>query len=585
MIDCLISLLPRNKNGFIITDARKEEGLRARVWMSTAEAQAVCRIVFRAGMGLVFALAVQARPAIYLHQVVNAASYYAPGLPGGSIAQGSLFTIFGAALGPTQAASQNSFPLVTTFSGVSVQVTQGSASVNAIPLYVSQGQINAIMPSNAPLGWASVWVNFNGKSNPSTVYIVHDSPGIFTFTGAGIGPAAIQNALNDGTLVNNSNQSSAVPGQTEQMYLTGLGPIASPDTQAPPAGNVATPVEVWVGGVPASVTYSGRSPCCSGLDQIDFVVPPAAPQGCWVPVYIRTSHNVVSNFGSLAINANGGSCSDSANPLSASIQSGGSLGIVSLDRMVVHEDVGVNAPVDVSTDYAGFLSLNNAGGSFAFVPFWSAPPAGTCTVYPGVGDFFDTGQVPQAPPATLDGGTQLSVSGPGGQKSVTTTQNVAALGSFLPLYSFANQLFLNPGSYTVKTNGGSSVPALSAAVTVPPPLVWTNRDQINTVSQSQSLTINWSGAVADQPVTILGVAADVPTNSSALFVCIAAPGASSFTVPAPILSALPSSRANPLASEDVIYLISSTGASFTASGLSSTWASGGNALGKTVTLH
>ena len=41
--------------------------------------------------GVLFAIATQAAPAIYPHQVVNAASYYTPGLPGASIAQGSIF--------------------------------------------------------------------------------------------------------------------------------------------------------------------------------------------------------------------------------------------------------------------------------------------------------------------------------------------------------------------------------------------------------------------------------------------------------------------------------------------------------------
>jgi uncharacterized protein (TIGR03437 family) len=208
-------------------------------------------------------------------------------------------------LGPAQGASQSSFPLVTTFSGVSIQVTQGSTTVNAIPSYVSAGQVNAIMPSNAPLGWSSVWVTFSGKSNPSPVYIVHDSPGIFTFTGTGIGPQRCQNAQSDGSLVNNSNQASAVPGQTEQIYLTGLGPVAAPDNQAPPAGNLSTLAEVW-GGVSASVDYCGRSPSCSGLDQIDFGVPANAPQGCWVPVSVRTLHTTLSNFASLAIGPNAG---------------------------------------------------------------------------------------------------------------------------------------------------------------------------------------------------------------------------------------------------------------------------------------
>ena len=543
------------------------------------------RSCLRVAGALALAITLHAAPAIYLHRVVNAASYYTPGLPGGSIAQGSLFTIFGSALGPSQGTSQSSFPLTTTFSGVSMQVTQGSTIVNAIPVYVSQGQINAIMPSNAPLGWSSVWVTYNGKSNPSPVYIVHDSPGVFTFTGTGIGPAALQNAQSDGSLVNNGYQNSATPGQTEQMYLTGLGPISAPDNQAPPSGNLATPVEVWVGGAPASVVYSGRSPCCSALDQIDFVIPANAPQGCWVPVYVRTSHNTVGNFTSLAISANGGACSDPSNSLSAAVQSGGSLGTVTLMRMAVHEDVGVNAPVDVSDDFATYSALNIASGPFSFLPFVSAPPAGTCTVYPAVGDFLQSGNVPESPPSALDGGTQLSISGPGGQKSVTTAQNGAPLGSYLPLYSLRNQLYLSPGTYSVTTNGGANVPGFTTSVTVPSALNWTNRDQITTVDRTQPLTINWSGAVSSQPVEILGVGSDLPTNSSALFFCVVPAGATSFTVPPQALSALPAARANPLASKDVIYIMTTSPSTFSASGLANAVTSGGYIAGKTVTFQ
>jgi hypothetical protein len=41
-----------------------------------------------------------AQPAVYLRGVVNAASSAPAGLPNGSIAQGSLFSIYGASLGP-----------------------------------------------------------------------------------------------------------------------------------------------------------------------------------------------------------------------------------------------------------------------------------------------------------------------------------------------------------------------------------------------------------------------------------------------------------------------------------------------------
>src|ERR1700690_1599431 len=114
-------------------------------------------------------------PAIYPHSIVNAASFLAPGLPAGSIARGSIFTIFGTAIGPPQGVQVSAFPLQNTFSGVSITVTQGNTVVSALPLYVRHDQINAVMPSNAPLGPVSVMVTYNNaRSNPSPISVVND---------------------------------------------------------------------------------------------------------------------------------------------------------------------------------------------------------------------------------------------------------------------------------------------------------------------------------------------------------------------------------------------------------------------------
>ena len=110
--------------------------------------------------------------------------------------------------------------------------------------------------------------------------------------------------------------------QTMILYGTGLGAGLNADNVAPQAGNLPTKVEVFVGGQAAAMAYTGRSPCCSGLDQIVFTVPPNAPLGCWVPVQIRTSGTTVSNTTTMAISANGSPCSDPLNALTASFLAG-----------------------------------------------------------------------------------------------------------------------------------------------------------------------------------------------------------------------------------------------------------------------
>ena len=531
--------------------------------------------------------AVSQIPAIKLHGIVNAASFATPGLPSGSIAQGSIFSIFGSALGPADGVSAGSFPLDTTLAGVTISVSQGSTTVAVLPLYVRQDQINALLPSNTPLGWVSVRVSRNNaRSNFAPLYVVRDSPGIFTFTGTGIGPAVSRNFVDPATVQLNSLRTPAKPGQVVTLYLTGLGPVAAPDNLAPPVGNLSTAVEVWVGGVPASILYSGRSPCCSGFDQIDFQVPSNAPGGCWVPVYVRTSHAHPSNFVSMAIDAAGAPCSDPSNHWTSSLVNGETLGLLSLSRMTVHEDIGVNAPIDITDDFLSFTAARQTGGVFAFSPWISLPPPGSCTSYRGIDDFLETGRVPDVSSApALDAGAQFQVSGSNGKRSVPLLGIGGPIGSYLPLYSLPNTLFLTPGSFTVTGAGGADVGAFQVSITIPNPLVWTNRDQTTNVARSQPLPLNWTGSAAGQTVAVFGVNSDLPTDSSAVFLCIAPSGASSFTVPAEVLSALPATQPTPLHSKSVIYLMASSDTPFSANGLKTALASSVYVTGKTVNFR
>ena len=113
------------------------------------------RSAFLVCLFLVTSAELLALPRIVPKGIVNAAGFVRPGLPAGNIARGSIFSIFGGQLGPEAGAVVSSFPLQTSLAGVSIQVTQGETSVDAIPLFVRDGQINAIMPSDAPLGRVS----------------------------------------------------------------------------------------------------------------------------------------------------------------------------------------------------------------------------------------------------------------------------------------------------------------------------------------------------------------------------------------------------------------------------------------------
>ena len=332
------------------------------------------RLVFLFGIcGVVYAQP----PQIYYRGVVNVASYMPPALPSGGIARGAQFSIFGSSLGPA-ASPALSFPLSTSLAGVSISVTQGTTTVAAIPVYLSPGQINAIMPSNAPLGMVSVRVTYNNsRSNNAPVQVVASSFGIFTSTGTGQGPGSIEN-YSPAALPLNSLNTPAQPGQTEILYGVGLGAGLGPDNVAPASGNLPTPVEVFVGGISAAVSYSGRTACCAGIDQINFQVPSNAPAGCWVPVAVRTQGTIVSNYVTMAIGQNP-NCTEPNNALAATLISGGQQGSFLAARFSTSHSINVSNPLGAVADYVYGLLYQQAASPYNFNPYLSLPPAGTCT--------------------------------------------------------------------------------------------------------------------------------------------------------------------------------------------------------------
>ncbi len=531
-------------------------------------------------------------PAINYRGVVNAASMAPQGLPGGAIAQGSIFTISGSNLGPAAPVAATTFPLGSSLGGVSIRVFQGNTSVNALPLFVSSSQINAIMPSNAPLGMASVQVTYNSQaSNASPVRVASSVFGIFAAGNTGFGPGILQNITAQNQPGNNL-LAPATRNQTVTILGTGLGPITGADNVAPPSGNLPTQVEVFVGGQSAGVKSSGRSACCAGVDQITFTVPASAPLGCWVPVIVRTGGTTVSNAVTMAISSDGSPCSEPANPLAQAFIQGGNIGTLMLFRAAVHEDTGVLAPVDVSNDvfYYDFAAVPS--NPFAYAFFLSQPPAGSCNLFMQAGDFWtNTTPPPANPPARLNPGSSFTLTGAAGAQNLTVDPAARALylGTFAPFApGLPNLLTLNPGNYTVSSVGGAAVGAFQAQLSMPATFSWTNRDQISPVDRTKPLTLTWTGVGPQQSVGILGGNVDLPTNSSAIFFCVAPPGSASFTVPAQVLNVIPAARANALRSKGAIYLFNMTlddGAPLSVPGLDSALAIAGHLQGRTVTFQ
>ena len=510
-------------------------------------------------------------PLIYSRSTFNAASYMPAGIPAGAIAQGSIFSVFGANLGPsTPAGLSGGFPLQTNLAGVTINVIQGAITVQAIPLFVSAIQINAIMPSNAPIGTAALQVVFhNARSNLSPVRIANNALGIFTALQSGLGPGAIENFVTASNQPYNTPQSALSSARRSLCTEQAWDPSPAGNV-APPVGNLPTKVEVFVGGVSAQVAYSGRSPCCAGIDQVVFTVPANAPTGCWVPVYVRTSGTVISNFVSMAITTSGGVCSTSKSSyFGSTFLNGGKLGFATVGRITTIEDVGVTTPVTVTGDYHLSFAFTIPRTTFPFNPAVTLPPPGACTDYNETGDVTNAHPLPGSlPPATpLDFGAPFLLTGPNGMKTLTAAFNApfsvrsGLLGGSITNNILPNSLYLTPGSYSLTGLGGTSIGAFSTNFTLPQPLNWTNQSSLGVVMRSQPLTLNWTGGSEGDYNYVIGVGVDLPTNSSSIFVCTVPYEANSFTVPSDVLANLPATRPNPLQSKDVIYIFSIPGPS------------------------
>ncbi len=490
--------------------------------------------------------------------IVNTASYLTPPLDSKSnpigndvIAEGSIFIVFGTDLGPATPTYPAGLPLPTTLpasNGTSISISAGGQTIAAYMFYTSALQVQAILPSNTPIGNASVTLTYNGKTSAAfTISVVQSRLGIFTLNSQGYGAAAAQHGVGSSPILMSN---AAHPGETVVLYGTGLGPITGADNVAPGSVQVGSNVVVTIAGQIVTPTYAGRTPSYAGEDQIDFAIPANVVTGCYVPVSVTASGQVSQDF-VLPIAPSGSDTCTHIFGLSpaalANLDSGGTAN-VGLFQILS----GYAAALGGSVQGAGGL-FDNADESSVFNMYNLIPVAYGAVSYPAplnscvVIDQVNTGGGFNTPDFSQIGGTELvadalvlDINGPNGASGHVLRQTSGGyLSVFLPP-------ILGPGSWTISGMGGVDVGAFNATITLPANLSWTNAGNFTNIPQAD-LTIVWSGGSVSSSsvVTVFGNSTIVnptdPTMSRAKsFYCAAPAAAGKFVVPANIRAELPS---------------------------------------------
>ncbi|OFV96568.1 MAG: hypothetical protein A3H28_15980 [Acidobacteria bacterium RIFCSPLOWO2_02_FULL_61_28] len=221
--------------------------------------------------------------------VVNNASY----APGAAVAGGSIAAAFGTDLAASLVFA-STLPLPTTLGSITIRMN----NIPAPLIFVSGNQLALQVPWElAGQTQATVVASIGATAlSPVTLNLAATAPGIFSTNQRGSGQGAILIANSDALAapvgsIPGRNTRPANRGEFVTIYCTGLGGVTNrPASGAPAPANplsrtTATPA-VTIGGIAATVNFSGLSPGFVGLYQVDAQVPESSPTGSVVPVQI-----------------------------------------------------------------------------------------------------------------------------------------------------------------------------------------------------------------------------------------------------------------------------------------------------------
>jgi uncharacterized protein (TIGR03437 family) len=250
-------------------------------------------------------------------QILNNSSLTPPGMPNFGIAPSSIFIVQGSNLAdpgnPVLQDSSGGLPL--TLNGASITVVVGGVTTHPALYYTSPTQLAAVLPAATPVGTGTFTVNYRGtNSAPAPIQVVASAVGINEYNQIPI-PLGVLNTVIDlgvatdafsGALLSFTH--SGAPGEIITLWTTGLGadPADSDTTYTSAPHSVNTSLQIYVGGILATVLYQG-SAGYPGVDQINLTIPASVAEDCQVPL-VAVTGKIISNVVVLPIHQGGGTC-------------------------------------------------------------------------------------------------------------------------------------------------------------------------------------------------------------------------------------------------------------------------------------
>ena len=473
-------------------------------------------------------------------QILNNSSLTPVGMPNYGIAPSSIFVVQGSDLAdpgnPVLQDSSAGLPL--TLNGASITVVVGGVTTHPALYYTSATQLAAVLPAATPVGTGTLTVNYRGtNSAPAPIQVVASAIGINEYNQIPI-PLGLLNTNIDlgvatdavsGAVLSFTN--SAAPGQIIVLWATGLGadPADSDTTYSSTPHSVNTPLQIYVGGVLATILYQG-SAGYPGVNQINLTIPASVTNDCQVPL-VAVTGKIISNVVVLPIHQGGGTCvsqltagrtitGDQILKETQDTIKGGSLTVIQTDT--------TNAKgVHTVTGSAGASFFKSTGLLAGATGRGDNLSPGSCAVYPIISGGpitvvgLDAGSVTLTPPTgpAIPLPPQLGIKGNDG---AILAAGVIPAG----------------GVFTFNGTGGADVGPFSATLTIASPnFNWTNPSAATNIDRTQGLLFTWTGGLPGTFVLLGGTSTG--SGVTAGYSCKVAVEAGQFTVPSYILLGMP----------------------------------------------